>query len=85
MAETTSSMYSGLQPAIIALMATFSAVTDICRWSMQDTFALPLRFKRRGQALPHPLVESVKPSPTSGTVLSESENICQCGRCQAEM
>ena len=34
-AATTTGMYSGRQPAITALMATFSAVTDTARWVMK--------------------------------------------------
>ena len=31
-AATTTGMYSGLQPAMTALIATFSAVTDTAGW-----------------------------------------------------
>src|SRR5256885_10934 len=40
-AATTTGMYSGLQPAITALMATFSAVTETERWAMNPTSCLP--------------------------------------------
>ena len=34
MAATTTGMYSGRHPAMTALMATFSAVTETARWAM---------------------------------------------------
>ena len=37
-AATTTGMYSGRQPAMTALIATFSAVMDTARWVMKPTW-----------------------------------------------
>src|SRR5215510_16479128 len=42
-AATTTGMYSGLQPAITALMATFSAVIETERWVMKPISSLASR------------------------------------------
>src|SRR5438309_5033344 len=70
-AATTRGMYSGLQPAMTALIATFSAVTDTARLVMKATCCCASRRAASNRA--HPVRRWRDDRQTVGPPLLEAE------------